>query len=308
MSIQDLNELLSSLTTEQSNERTRDIDRLDSERILYLINDEDRLIAERIRSIIPQIAKAVDCIVDAFRRGGRLIYVGAGTSGRIGVLDASECPPTYGTDPSMVVGLIAGGFQAIKDPVEGAEDSPEGGARDIDQLAVGANDVVVGIAASGRTPYVLGAMQRARELSACVVGLTNNAGTPMCGYADIILEAVVGPEAVLGSTRMKAGTAQKLIVNMLTTASMIRIGKVYGNLMVDLNPSNEKLVARAKRIITMATGVSGEPMERAFEESGQHVKTAIVMLLAGVGSEEASSLLTRADGFVAKALELNRQD
>jgi N-acetylmuramic acid 6-phosphate etherase len=298
-----IQQLIQSLITEQPNERTKQIDQLPTEQILTLINDEDRLIADAIRGLIPQLTQAVDRIVESFRKGGRLFYVGAGTSGRIGILDASECPPTYGTPPSMVQGIIAGGFQAIKDPVEGAEDSEELGASDIDKHGVDANDVVVGIAASGRTPYVLGAMKRAKELGAGVVAISNNYDTPMSALADIKLETVVGPEVVLGSTRMKAGTAQKLILNMLTTASMIRMGKVYGNLMVDLQPSNVKLVHRAKRIITMATGAGEDVVEKAFNEAGGQVKTAIVMILGEVDCHKATEALAATDGFVRKALE-----
>ncbi|MDQ1910448.1 N-acetylmuramic acid 6-phosphate etherase [Paenibacillus sp. GD4] len=298
-----MQQLIQSLITEQPNERTKQIDQLPTEQILTLINDEDRLIADAVRGLIPQLTQAVDRIVESFRKGGRLFYIGAGTSGRIGILDASECPPTYGTPPSMVQGIIAGGFQAIKDPVEGAEDSEELGASDIDKHGVDANDVVVGIAASGRTPYVLGAMKRAKALGAGVVGICNNHDTPMSALADIKLEAVVGPEVVLGSTRMKAGTSQKLILNMLTTASMIRMGKVYGNLMVDLQPSNVKLVHRAKRIITMATGASEDVVEKAFNEAGGQVKTAIVMILGEVDCHKATEALAATDGFVRKALE-----
>lgn len=299
--------LLSELTTEQVNPRTQNIDQLPTEEIIRLINEEDRLIAEAIRELTPQIAQAVDLIVRSFESGGRLFYVGAGTSGRLGILDASECPPTYGTDPSMVQGIIAGGFQAVKDPVEGAEDSPELGASDVEAYGVGEKDTVVGIAASGRTPYVLGAMKRARELGATVIGLCNNTGTPMTQHAHHMIEAVVGPEVILGSTRMKAGTAQKLILNMLTTASMIRIGKVYGNLMVDLSPSNEKLVFRAKRIIKLATGANDEVIDKTFRETGGHVKTAIVMILAGVDKETAIRLLEQSKGFVREAVRLAAQ-
>ncbi|CAM3037902.1 N-acetylmuramic acid 6-phosphate etherase [Paenibacillus sediminis] len=298
-----MNEILSILTTEQLNEKTRNIDQMSSEQIMKLINDEDRHVADCIHEIIPQITRAADLIVEAFRGGGRLFYVGAGTSGRIGILDASECPPTYGTDPSMVQGLIAGGFQAVKESIEGAEDNESLGADDIDEHGINKRDVVIGIAASGRTPYVLGAMKRAGELGAVVIGLCNNYDTPMKQYSQLMIEAVVGPEVILGSTRMKAGTAQKIILNMLTTTAMIRIGKVYENLMVDLNPSNEKLVHRAKRIIYMATNAPDEEVERAYSESSGHVKTAIVMLLAGVKAEEARELLQETDGFVRTAIE-----
>jgi N-acetylmuramic acid 6-phosphate etherase len=299
-----MSNLLNELITEQVNPRTRNIDVLSTEEIVCLINEEDRLIADKIKELTPVIAKAVDCILRSFRSGGRLLYIGAGTSGRLGILDASECPPTYGTDPSMVQGIIAGGDRAIKDPVEGAEDSPSTGADDIDLLQVRENDTVVGIAASGRTPYVLGAMKRARELGATVIGLCNNHDTPMREYSDLVIEAVVGPEVVLGSTRMKAGTAQKLILNMLTTSAMIRMGKVYDNLMVDLNPSNGKLVHRAKRIIGLATNASDAAIEQAYEQADGHVKTAIVMLLADVDRAKADQLLEQTDGFVREAVKL----
>ncbi|MBU7315233.1 N-acetylmuramic acid 6-phosphate etherase [Paenibacillus oleatilyticus] len=296
--------LLNELTTEQRNPNTTQIDRLSSEEIVRLIHAEDRLVTEAVGRILPQVAHAVDRIVAAFQRQGRLFYIGAGTSGRLGILDASECPPTYGTDPSMVQGIIAGGFQAVKDPVEGAEDSEELGAKDIDEHGVTDRDVVVGIAASGRTPYVLGAMKRAKEKQATVIGLCNNQHTPMAGIADLMLEAVAGPEVVLGSTRMKSGTAQKLILNMLTTASMIRIGKVYENLMVDVLPSNEKLVYRAKRIIGMATGAPEDVISEAYNESGRHVKTAIIMILAKTDRDGARELLERSGGFVRQAVAL----
>lgn len=299
-----MSNLLSKLTTEQVNEHTRGIDRLDTLDIVRRIHEEDRKITEAVEAILPNIAAAAERIISAFKQGGRLFYIGAGTSGRIGILDASECPPTFGTDPSMVQGMIAGGDRAIRDAVEGAEDSESLGADDIDDRGVSARDVVVGIAASGRTPYVLGAMKRARELGATVIGLCNNLDSPMRELADLMLEAVVGPEVVLGSTRMKSGTAQKLILNMLTTTSMIRIGKVYDNLMVDLMPSNEKLVYRSKRIIRLATGVSDDAVNDAYEASGGHVKKAIVMLLAGVDAVRAGALLSQADGFVRGAIEL----
>ncbi|RAV09709.1 N-acetylmuramic acid 6-phosphate etherase [Paenibacillus contaminans] len=299
--------LLDELTTEQVNPRSRNIDRLSTEDIVRLINEEDRQIAVKIQEITPEIAKAADFILRSFQKGGRLLYIGAGTSGRLGILDASECPPTYGTDPSMVQGIIAGGDRAIKDPVEGAEDSASAGASEVDGLHVGPDDTVVGIAASGRTPYVIGAMKRARELGATVIGLCNNHGTPMREYADLMLEAVVGPEVVLGSTRMKAGTAQKLILNMLTTTAMIRLGKVYDNLMVDLNPSNAKLVHRAKRIIGLATNAPEDAIEEAFEQSEGHVKTAIVMLLAGIDRQSAEQMLSLSEGFVREAVKLAEQ-
>lgn len=298
-----MSNLLNELTTEQANERTREIDRLPTEDIVKLINQEDRLIAEALRQLTPQIAAAADLIIQSFRSGGRLLYVGAGTSGRLGILDASECPPTFGTDPSLVVGIIAGGSAAIQTAVEGAEDNVELGASDMDEHGVGPNDTVVGIAASGRTPYVLGAMKRAKALGASVVGLCNNHHTPMIDIADLMIEAVVGPEVILGSTRLKAGTAQKLVLNTLTTTAMIRIGKVYGNLMVDLQPSNEKLVYRAKRIIGMATQATQDQIDEAYRLSGGHVKTAIVMILAGVDQDGAAALLEQSGGFVRGAVQ-----
>lgn len=298
-----MSNLLNELTTEQLNERTKQIDRLQTEDIVKLINQEDRLIAEALSSLTPQIAAAADMIIRSFQNGGRLFYIGAGTSGRLGILDASECPPTFGTNPAMVQGIIAGGFRAVKDAVEGAEDNPELGAADMNEHRVGPKDTVVGIAASGRTPYVIGAMKRAKALGASVIGLCNNHNTPMAAIADLIIEAVVGPEVILGSTRMKAGTAQKLVLNMLSTTAMIRIGKVYGNLMVDLQPTNEKLVYRAKRIIRMATQASEEVVNEMYRQADGHVKTAIVMILAGVDKEEAGRLLEHSGGFVREAID-----
>ncbi|GAB1158552.1 N-acetylmuramic acid 6-phosphate etherase [Paenibacillus illinoisensis] len=297
-----MNHMLNSLLTEQPNPQTDHIDELPSAEIMELINREDQRIAELIQPLIPVIARAADRIVEAFQSGGRLFYVGAGTSGRLGILDASECPPTYGTPPSMVQGIIAGGFRAVKDPVEGAEDSESQGASDLSEHGLNKNDVVVGIAASGRTPYVIGAMRYAREKGAGVISLSNNAGTPMTLLADVSIEAVMGPEVVMGSTRMKAGSAQKMILNMLTTTAMIRLGKVYRNFMVDLNPSNEKLVHRAKRMIQLATGASESDIEQTFIAAGGHVKTAIVMLMADVNALEARRRLDLADGFVRTAI------
>ncbi|WP_274653222.1 N-acetylmuramic acid 6-phosphate etherase [Paenibacillus humicola] len=292
------------LISEQQNERTRHIDEKSTEDILRLINEEDHRVPEVVKACIPAIALAVDAIVAGLKQGGRLIYIGAGTSGRLGILDASECPPTYGTDPGQVIGIIAGGERAIRHPVEGMEDDEESGRQEVERLHPGPRDVVVGIAASGRTPYVLAAMKRARELGATVVGISNNSPSAMREAASIMIEAVVGPEVVLGSTRMKAGTAQKLILNMLTTASMIRIGKVYDNLMVDMQTSNRKLVERGKRLIEMATGADRETVERAYLEADGHVKTAIIMVLLNAGADEARDLLLRTDGYIRKAIEL----
>lgn len=299
---------LDRLVTEQRNERTRDIDQMSTVRMLELMNDEDKLVAGAVRKAIPAIAQAVDTIVGRLKRGGRLFYIGAGTSGRLGVLDASECPPTFGADPKLVQGIIAGGEPAIRQAVEGAEDNEELGARDIDKHGVTGEDVVVGIAASGRTPYVIGAMKRARSIGAAVIGLCNNPRTPMREQADIVIEAVVGPEAVLGSTRLKAGTAQKMILNMLTTTTFIQLGKVYGNLMVDLRASNVKLVNRAKQMIRMATGASDESVERAFRETGGDVKTAIVMIALDASLELAKRLLAESRGYVREAIRLGRAE
>jgi N-acetylmuramic acid 6-phosphate etherase len=294
---------LSQLTTEQFNPNTVDIDQLDTLQIIKLIHQEDRKVAEALEDLLPAIAKVADYIVDSFRKGGRLFYIGAGSSGRLGILDAAECPPTFGTDPAMVQGLIAGGDEAIQNAVEGAEDSEELGARDIDQNRITVNDIVIGIAASGRTPYVIGAMKRAGEIGARVMGICNNRDAPIKKYAQLTIEAVVGPEAILGSTRMKSGTAQKLILNMLSTTAMIRMGKVYRNLMVDLNPSNEKLIYRSKRIIRIATEASEQQVEQAFADAGGHVKTAIVMTLADVNAPQARLLLQQSDGFVRQAVD-----
>jgi N-acetylmuramic acid 6-phosphate etherase len=297
-----MDQSINKLTTEQRNEITRNLDQKSAEEILRLINKEDSMVPGVVAECIPDIANAVNTIVESFKGGGRLLYFGAGTSGRLGILDASECPPTFGTDPEQVQGIIAGGYDAIHRAVEGAEDSDDLGANDVDALQVNAADVVVGIAASGRTPYVLGAMKRAQELGATVIGIANNNDAAMKPYASIMIEAVVGPEVVLGSTRMKSGTAQKMILNMLTTTAMILSGKVYDNLMVDMLPSNIKLILRSKRLIQMATGADPDTVERVFEQSNGHVKTAIVMILAEVSLEEAIELLQASNGFVREAI------
>jgi N-acetylmuramic acid 6-phosphate etherase len=259
-------------------------------------------VPEAVAPAIPAIARVVDLVVERFRRGGRLLYVGAGTSGRLGVLDAAECPPTYGTPPEMVQGIIAGGLEALTRSIEGAEDSEADGAAAIDQKEVGEADVVVGITASGHAPYVLGAMKRARERGAVVAALSCNRNSRTFALADHRICAEVGPEIVSGSTRMKSGTAQKLVLNMITTTAMIRLGKVYNNLMVDLRPVNKKLVVRSKRLIRLASGCDEATAERAFEESGRRPKTAIVMVLLGVPREKAESLLERNEGRIGLAV------
>lgn len=298
---------LESFTTEGRNERSATIDTLDSEGILRIINEEDKTVPTAVERALPQIAALVDDVVAAFRSGGRLVYIGAGTSGRLGVLDASECPPTYGTPPSMVQGLIAGGREALVRSVENAEDDPEAGIADLESIGFCGKDVLVGITASGQAPYVLGAMDRARSLGAVVAALSCNANSRTFEYAHHRILVSVGPEVVTGSTRMKAGTAQKLVLNMITTASMIRIGKVYGNLMVDLTPVNRKLVERSKRLIRQATGCTREAAELAFGASGRKPKLAILMVILGVDRETAEELCLRSGGRLADALVLYRK-
>lgn len=295
---------LEGLLTEESNPRSADIDLLSTRDIVKLINDEDKKVASAVADELGHIAEAVDLIVLRLRRGGRLIYMGAGSSGRLGMLDASECPPTYGTDPHTVQAIIAGGPDAAWSAVEGAEDDPDLGARDVAENEVGERDVVVGISASGRTPYVLGAIREARARGAATVALVCASGSPIAAVADVAIEPVPGPEVITGSTRMKAGTAQKMVLNMLTTASMVRLGKVYGNLMVDLRPGNRKLVDRATRIVMAATGVGRDEAGRLLAASGGNAKVAIVMERAGVDRGRAERLLEASDGLVRKALEL----
>jgi len=298
-----MKENLGQLTTEGLNQRSLQIDRCEVAEILKAINREDKEVPLAVEKELPNIEKAVELIVSRLKQGGRLIYVGAGTSGRLGVLDASECPPTYGTDPEMVQGVIAGGVKALYSAVEGAEDREDWGRQAILQKAVTEKDVVVGIAASGRTPFVLGAVREARKQGAATVGLSCNPVSPLKAEVDIAITPVVGPEIIMGSTRMKAGTAQKLVLNMLSTASMIRLGKVYGNLMVDLKPSNHKLMERSVRIIMLACGIGEEEARDYLEKSGYRPKTAIVMIKGGCSREEAEKALEKADGFISKAIE-----
>ncbi|PSW06841.1 N-acetylmuramic acid 6-phosphate etherase [Photobacterium lipolyticum] len=293
---------LSKMITESRNKASQYIDTLSTLDMLKVINDEDKKVALAVELTLPEVAKAVDAIAVAFQRGGRLIYAGAGTSGRLGILDASECPPTYGTKPEQVVGLIAGGHQAIFSAVENAEDNRELGAEDLKALNVNQKDVLVGIAASGRTPYVLGAMAYAQSVGAMVACISCNPQSPMTEVADISITPVVGPEVVTGSSRMKAGTAQKLVLNMLTTGAMIHTGKVYGNLMVDVEATNAKLVERQKNIVVAATECTREEADAALQACGGHCKTAIVMILAGLNVEEAQQLLQKNDGFTRQAV------
>lgn len=293
---------LSRLQTEGRNIASENIDTLSTLDMLTIINQEDQKVALAVERILPQIAQAVDAIAQAFSQGGRLIYCGAGTSGRLGILDASECPPTYGTPHEQVVGLIAGGHTAILRAVENTEDNVELGEQDLKDHHLCERDVVVGIAASGRTPYVIGAMKYARSIGATTVSLTCNASSAMSQLADIALEAVVGPEVVTGSSRMKAGTAQKMVLNMLTTGAMIRTGKVYGNLMVDVEATNAKLVQRQIDIVMQATECSRDEAVKALSECKTHCKTAILMILAQLSAAEASTVLAQNNGFIRQAL------
>ncbi|MGC0912150.1 N-acetylmuramic acid 6-phosphate etherase [Pantoea sp. XAF26B01_ASV70] len=294
---------LSQMITEGRNPASQNIDELSTEAMLRVINDEDKKVALAVEAIVPQIAAAVDAICAAFQAGGRLIYCGAGTSGRLGILDASECPPTFGTPREQVVGLIAGGHTAILQAVENAEDNREQGAQDLKDIRFSRHDVLVGIAASGRTPYVLGALAYANELGATTVSLTCNPGSAMSQVAAIALTPVVGPEVVTGSSRMKAGTAQKLVLNMLTTGSMIRSGKVYGNLMVDVEATNQKLVQRQVNIVMQATDCDEATASAALTACGGHCKTAILMVLADLAADEAKALLSQHQGFIRQALQ-----
>ena len=293
---------LSQMITEGRNPASQNIDELATEAMLRVINDEDKKVALAVEAIVPQIAQVVDAISAAFSQGGRLIYCGAGTSGRLGILDASECPPTFGTPRSQVVGLIAGGHTAILQAVENAEDNQEQGAQDLKDIDFNASDVLVGIAASGRTPYVLGALAYARQQGAFCAALSCNPNSPMSQAADVALTPVVGPEVVTGSSRMKAGTAQKLVLNMLTTGAMIRSGKVYGNLMVDVEATNQKLVQRQINIVKQATDCDDATAQQALAACQGHCKTAIVMVLAGLDASEAKALLSQNRGFIRSAL------
>jgi N-acetylmuramic acid 6-phosphate etherase len=294
---------LSQMVTESRNPASSQIDTLPTLDMLAVINSEDQKVPLAVAATLPAIAKVVDLVVEAFACGGRLIYCGAGTSGRLGILDASECPPTYGTPREQVVGLIAGGHTAILQAVENAEDNPQMGEQDLRNLGFNARDVLVGIAASGRTPYVLGAMAYARSVGATAVAISCNPNSAMSQAADIAIEPVVGPEVVTGSSRMKAGTAQKLILNMITTGAMIRSGKVYSNLMVDVEATNAKLVQRQVNIVVEATECSPEEAEEALNQCQRHCKTAIVMILGGLSAPEASAVLSNNKGFIRQALQ-----
>ncbi|MDA0383678.1 N-acetylmuramic acid 6-phosphate etherase [Vibrio owensii] len=296
---------LSRLVTESRNPASAEIDTLSTIEMLQVINQEDQKVALAVQAVLPQIAQTVDAITAAFANGGRLIYMGAGTSGRLGILDASECPPTYGTHPDMVIGLIAGGHQAILKAVENAEDNAQMGQDDLKALNLTQHDVVVGIAASGRTPYVLGGLEYAKSVGATTASIACNPECAMAEAADIAILPVVGAEVVTGSSRMKAGTAQKLVLNMLTSGAMIRSGKVFGNLMVDVEATNAKLIQRQTNIVIEATGATKEQAEKALEACERHCKTAILMILADLDAEQAKSRLTEHNGFIRAALNNN---
>jgi N-acetylmuramic acid 6-phosphate etherase len=298
-----LAEQLGKLMTEQRNPRSMDLDRLSTEGILRLINSEDKLVPLAVEREIPYIEQAVELIVHSLKQGGRLLYFGAGTSGRLGVVDASECPPTFGTDPGMVIGVMAGGHAAMFRSQEGAEDSEEQAGRDVEAHHVGPLDTVCGIAASRRTPYVVAAVRRAKELGAKTIYVTTNPRSEFDLEVDVAICPEVGPEVLMGSTRMKSGTAQKLVLNLLTTTAMVKLGKVYENMMIDLQLTNRKLVERSKRILMTITGVDYPTAASFLERSGGHVKTAIVMIKTGVSAEEARGKIARADGFVRRAIE-----
>ncbi|HGN2347222.1 TPA: N-acetylmuramic acid 6-phosphate etherase [Proteus mirabilis] len=293
---------LSNLVTESRNHHSEHIDTLSTLEMLKVINNEDKKVPFAVEATLPHIAQLVDKVVTAFSQGGRLIYCGAGTSGRLGILDASECPPTYGTPHDMVIGLIAGGHKAILQAVENAEDNIQLGAEDLRQLNFNVKDVLVGIAASGRTPYVIGALDYARSLGAVTGAISCNPDSPIAQRADIAITPIVGPEVVTGSSRMKAGTAQKLVLNMITTGAMIKMGKVFGNLMVDVEATNAKLIERQIRIVMQATECDRATAEQALAQCQRHCKTAILMILAGVDAQQATQLLAQNKGFIRQAL------
>jgi N-acetylmuramic acid 6-phosphate etherase len=298
---------LSILTTEQRNLRTNKIDQMSTGEILEIINDEDRTVAEAVRKVLPQIEEAIESIYRSLKNGGRLFYIGAGTSGRLGVIDAVECPPTFSTSSDMVQAIIAGGEEAIQFAVEGAEDEPEQGAKDLENSGINQSDVVVGITASGRTPYVIGALTYARQVGAATVALSCNYNAAVSRHADHKIEVIVGPEILTGSTRMKAATAHKMVLNMMTTTTMIKLGKIYENLMVDVHASNQKLIERSRNIVMSITNVTNEEATVVLNKTNQEVKPAIVMIESGVSFEVAKESIIKADGFVRKAIEIAKR-
>jgi N-acetylmuramic acid 6-phosphate etherase len=291
------------LTTEACNSASQNIDGLSALEIARLMNAEDSRVAEAVGRELGSIAEAIERIADRLRSGGRLVYLGAGTSGRLGVLDAAECPPTFSTPPEMVLGLIAGGDVAIRRAVEGAEDHPEFAVNDLQQIALASTDIVVGIATSGRTPYVFGGLRYAREVGAYAIGLSCNDGSALADVADLMITPIVGPEIIAGSTRLKAGTATKMVLNMLSTGAMVRLGKTYGNLMVDLKATNEKLTIRSRRIVAALTGLSEEQAERQLADCDGELKTAVVAYKRNVSPDAARCLLHQVGGHLRTALE-----
>ena len=300
---ENLLQTLSTLITEQRNPNSMHVDSLSALEIVQLMNKEDKQVPLAIEKCLPQIAQAVECIVAAFQQGGRLVYIGAGTSGRLGVLDASECPPTFGVSPEMVKGIIAGGERALRHPIEGAEDSKTHAVVDLQTIQFSSKDVLVGIAASGRTPYVIGALEYAKSLGSVTVSIASNPNSAMANIVDIAIDTVVGPEVLTGSSRLKSGTAQKLVLNMLTTASMILMGKCYQNLMVDVQASNEKLKARAIRIVMQATDCDKTLAEETLKLAEQNAKLAIMMILSGLDRAQAEALLEKYHGKLQLALK-----
>lgn len=299
---------LDNLLTEQRNRRSSGLDAMSTAEMLQVINEEDKTVAYAVEKELPRIAAAVDSIVAALSAGGRLIYMGAGTSGRLAVLDAAECPPTFGTDPGLVVGLIAGGEPALTQAVEGAEDETTEAVEQLKAIGFTAGDILVGVAASGRTPYVLAGLEYAKALGAYTIAVSCTPDSAAGQTASLAIAPLVGPEVVTGSTRMKAGTATKMVLNMLSTAAMVRLGKVYGNLMVDVRPTNVKLRERARRMVAEAAGVSREQAGQVLERAGWNAKTAIVMLQCGCSPAEADARLGLAGGFIHKAIQGNKGD
>ena len=299
-----MDERLHLLITEQQNTNSLNIDAMDTMDVLKVINEEDKKVAFAVEKNLKKIALAVDQIVDRIQKGGRLLYFGAGTSGRLGILDAAECPPTFGTDPEMVQGIMAGGdLGAFNVAREDIEDHKEEGEAEVEKRGITHLDCVVGVSASGRAPYVVGVLEAAKKQNALTISISCNEKTVLDNIADININVVVGPEVIMGSTRLKAGTAQKMVLNMISTAVMIKLGKVYKNLMVDVKPKNKKLIERAKRIIMLATGISYQEAERYFEMSDRNPKVAIIMVELGVDYEQACKLLKDANGFIYKVLE-----
>ena len=308
MAENDLFKELSSLVTESRNPDSYDVDIMETEDAVRLFNREDKKVALAVEKEIPYIAQAVELVTSAFKKGGRLIYVGAGTSGRLGVLDAAECPPTFGVDKNMVIGRIAGGYTALWEAVEGEEDYPENGVKEIKELNVNEKDVVCGIAASRRTPYVVGALQEARKRGAKTITVVCNPREHLQYDVDVAICPVPGPEVIMGSTRLKAATAQKMVLNMITSISMIKLGKVYENMMIDLQQNNKKLIERSKKIIMMAADVDYERASECLEQAGGHVKTAIFIAITNESVATAKEYIDQNQGFLKKALQAWRKN